>query len=76
METIMWLDLVSSLLIKVSILLVLILWLVTPIYAIIMDNKKKEELLRLRKLNDNLEKIYEVPVKKAKEFLRDRSNEE
>ena len=69
METILWFELVSNLIIKIFMIILLMVWVITPIYALRIDNKKKKELLRLRQLNDNLEKIYEVPIKKAKEIL-------
>lgn len=56
--------------IRILIIVCLLLWIITPIYSLYMDNLKKKEIARLCKLNDDLHSILEIPVKKAREIMK------
>lgn len=61
--------------IRVLCLIILSLGITSSIYSIKTDKAKKKEINRLKELNDQLQVICDLPIKKAREFLA-KSNDE
>jgi len=74
-EAIAYLYLILDLIIRLLIVVVLITWITLPIYGLMIDNKKKKELERLKDLNDGLYEIYDAPIRKVREFLKENQAE-
>lgn len=69
-EILVWFAFYCDVAIKFLIVLLLITWIVSVIYAMKIDKTKKKEVKRLKTLNDGLENLYKTPIQKAREFLK------
>jgi hypothetical protein len=47
-----------------------ILWIVMLVWEIKLKLKQRKEIIRLKKTNDDLKLLMELPIKKAREIIR------
>lgn len=64
-----YIDLYSSLIIKILFIIFILSSIFYYIYLIFIEKKKKDELQRLKTLNDGIEKIYKTPIKQARKWF-------
>lgn len=69
MDTVIYLTIVSELIVKILFIILLIAGLKHITTMIRNERKKSQELERLKRLNDGIKKIYDVPIKKARTFF-------
>lgn len=62
----------SNLITKLLLIVGLLVLIIFNLLLFFNETKKNIELTRLKELNDGLEKIYKVPIKKAAQWLENR----
>jgi hypothetical protein len=54
----------------------IILWIAMLVWEIKLKLKQRKEIIRLKKMNDDLKLLMDLPIKKARGILRSKGEEE
>ncbi|UAT29518.1 hypothetical protein K7T73_13005 [Bacillus badius] len=70
-EAIAYLYLYLDVIIRLLLIALIVVWIVAAVYSIKTEKQKKKELDRLRDMNDALKILTNMPIKKARQLIKE-----